>query len=52
MTNEEWIKGLSTEDFARWLSCKSCPHNSYTEPCGLECDAQIEWLKAVHDENN
>ena len=54
-TNEEWIRSLPTEGLARVLKCGLCTkeyeeqNNCFAPDC-LEC--KIEWLKAVHNENN
>ena len=46
-TNEEWMKSLSTEDFARILNCNHCPENphDFKDTCSGNCEAFIKWLK-------
>ena len=47
MTNEEWLKSLKTEDFARILTCANCPENphDFEDACSGNCAAYVEWLK-------
>lgn len=60
MTNEEWRKTCSTEEFAEWISnlsyaCMCCGMNNGEAYCHTgrciqdEADA-VEWLKEIHDE--
>lgn len=49
MTNEEWIKGLPTEAFMRYLTCKACSrkHEDNEQCFSPSCfDEQLEWLKS------
>lgn len=54
MTNEEWIKSLPTNDFAKYLTCRACKRSDVDkeqDKCFGSCDIdQIEWLKAVHND--
>ncbi len=55
MTNEEWLKSLSTEELAEWflehMDCIGCPANC--EKCYRYYDACketiFEWLKEKHE---
>lgn len=56
MTNEEWLKSLDTEEFAKLIqdvsfcSCGNCPYKSDTL-CEKDCiEGRIEWLKAEREE--
>lgn len=50
MTNEEYLKSLPTENFAKFLTCRACTREEVdpeTEKCFGECEYhQIKWLKA------
>lgn len=56
MTNREWLKTLTDEEFVRLMcySCKSCTRRTDFEKCNtMFCiDGHIEWLKQEHKENS
>lgn len=55
MTNEEYIKSLPTELFAKYLTCRACYRGNVDDEqdkCFGNCEVeQIDWLKAKYENN-
>ena len=64
MTNEEWRRTCSTEEFAEWLgdkldycqimwywACDKCTWSKKHESCMNDKEKWLEWLKQPHKED-
>ena len=58
LTNEDWRKTCSTEEFAEWIAeridtpCDICNYNCRSKCMANDKQVWLEWLKQPHREEN